>query len=194
MLEVIIGGIRCKVSLLFPAVLLLLLSVDRTGLAAFGFLAALLHETGHLTVLMCFGEKPCCMALSFYGIRLDLRFSKLTTMQELLLYGGGPFANILCAALLRLFDISPLYSVLHVSLAAFNLLPIMPLDGGQMVYCLVCRLKGPKAAYHVLNIAFVLIWLPLVALGMVLCVNYRNFTLLFCAVYMTLVKVFYKGN
>lgn len=194
MFDTTIGGIRCKISLLFPAVLLFLLMLDRTGLAAFGFSAALLHESGHAAVLWMIGEKPRMLAVSFYGMRLELEPRGRPLWKELLLYLGGPIVNGLCAVGMHILGMPPLCGWLHALLAVFNLLPILPLDGGQVLYALLCRLVSLENAAAFMKIVFVMLLVPLAALGAALLWYTGNFTLLVTALYVGMIGLFCKGN
>ena len=67
----------------------------------------------------------------------------------------------------------------------FNLLPVMSLDGGQLLYILLSRRRTPGQAEKIVcRLTFICIF-PLAALGfVVLFHSHYNFSLLFVCVYL----------
>lgn len=116
--------------------------------------AALLHEGGHLLALYLLGGKAETVRLRLSGAELRWR-GRLSYGGEALLALAGPGANLLwallCAALTRLRPAPGLYRFIgcHLTLALFNLLPALPLDGGRALCALLERrfpLHGAWAA------------------------------------------------
>lgn len=64
MLEMRIGGIPLRVSLLFPAAVVVLLTLDTAGTAGWCLTASAMHEAGHFLLLLAFG---CRAGLHPYG-------------------------------------------------------------------------------------------------------------------------------
>lgn len=63
---------------------------------------------------------------------------QLSYPQEMVLAAAGPVVNLLLAVLLSQlgarWEICYLYGGVHLVLGAFNLLPILPLDGGMLLW------------------------------------------------------------
>lgn len=194
MLDTQFGGIRYKISLLFPAVLLFLLLIDHTGLATFGFLAAVIHECGHLVALRMMGERPRVITVSFYGMRMELPVGSRALWREIAIYAGGPLVNLLCAGGLFLMNVSPIYAWLHGLLAAVNLLPVMPLDGGQILRCVLEAVVSSDKAWRRLDVIGWSMLVMLAAGGILLMIRTGNFTLSIMVFYLVMIKLFYKGN
>ena len=124
-------------------------------LSGMGQLAALLcaaavHELGHLAALkLC---RVDVRGLRFGAGGLDMAVSGFTGASErLVCYAAGPAAGLLyCLAVRRVFPSSAIYSLL---LSTYNLLPVLPLDGGRMLECLLSEVLCVK---HTVNIMYAL--------------------------------------
>ncbi len=129
---------RLAVSLPFLWVTVLLPLVSgRRWLLLFA-LAALLHELGHLAALYLLDGRVerLCLRLSGGEIRYG---GSLSYGGDALVALAGPLTNglcaLLCAALARRWPWPELYRFIgcHLTLALFNLLPALPLDGGRVL-------------------------------------------------------------
>ena len=104
-------------------------------------LAVLIHELGHLLILLLQGQSPERLELSAAGI-LMVRGKVGSFGQELLLHLGGPLANLAMVGLLWQRD--QFACAAHLILAAVNLLPLEPLDGGSVTELLLEQLVPPE--------------------------------------------------
>ncbi len=194
MLDIHIGGIHCKISLLFPAVLLLLLLTDTNGISAFGFLSAIIHECGHVAALLLFGEKPASLSVSVFGMRMTLPNScNLSTWRRATVFAAGPFFNMICAGGFCLLRTPTVYAWIHLLLAVINSLPVLPLDGGQLMMTVLRRFFEEETVLRVMRGLHTALSIGLLLLGMaVLQHSGYNFTLLILAVYIGMLGVFCK--
>lgn len=89
------------------------------------YLFIFFHELSHLALACAMGVKYSCVHLFPWGcvLSIDLIPSKLKSVCVLL---AGPMFNIL----MFLLNIFPKE---NLSLALFNLMPVMPLDGGMLL-------------------------------------------------------------
>jgi len=124
--------------------------------------SVLVHEGGHALAFMSFGQ-PCRVELtSFGGVTIPGRpkqgRSTLKTWKMVLVTLAGPAAGLALAGLALLLggglDPTPqnLYGyalsltvVLNLIWTVANLLPVMPLDGGQVIRQIAQRLFGERA-------------------------------------------------
>lgn len=108
-----------------------------------GFLPALLiaaffHELGHLLAMLFFGAFPTRLRLGASGFRIDYS-GGISPLQEMLTALAGPALGLIfsffCALTGSLLerDFLLLCAGLGFLLNAFNLLPILPLDGGRLM-------------------------------------------------------------
>lgn len=113
-------------------------------------LAAALHECGHLLALRAFRVPVEGLKLSALGAVLYARGARrLSYGRELIVTLAGCGMNLLCglvtaACALRASWVEGfVLAGAHILLAAFNLLPIPPLDGSRALYLVAALLLGP---------------------------------------------------
>ena len=137
---------------LLPAVLLLVVTEgpERAGL---GLLALLLHETGHLLTARGLGYRVRSLELWPFGAALSMDLST-GSRGALPVALAGPLCSMAAAAmsllLLRLLPrtegVMEPFFCMNLSLAAVNLLPAEPLDGGRALASLFSRPLGARRA------------------------------------------------
>ena len=136
-----------QIILTLPAVALLLLLGKPSAIAA-SCLALLLHEAGHYVVARKRGFVPEKFSLTPFGATMAFD-SGLTGRDELAVTVAGPAVNLLfCPFLVALWWVFPaLYSPTktllgaNFFLAAYNLLPVVPFDGGRLLLALSSNKK-----------------------------------------------------
>ena len=164
------AGLELTVS---PGFLLLAASLYYLGgggaLTAF-LTAALAHELGHLAVLWLSGAELCRVRITPCGPVIDYR-GALTRREEMGVLAAGPLSGLLFA--LTAFMIGTPYFCYTGAIAllatVFNLLPVMPMDGGRLLACLLEEAVIPRAAEVILcvcgNICSVGVFLTGVMVG-----------------------------
>ncbi len=103
-----------------------------SGLLPLTASACLLHELGHYLAAALLHIPVKGIRLTAFGAQMYLNRS-LPGWQEALVLAAGPGTNLLLAALLCRVDDLQTAGAVHLLTACFNLLPIPPLDGGEMM-------------------------------------------------------------
>ena len=137
---------------LLPAALLLVVT-EGPEQAGLGMLALLLHETGHLLTARGLGYRVRSLELWPFGAALSMDHST-GSRGALPVALAGPLCNLAAAAmsllLLRLLPqtegVMEPFFCMNLSLAAVNLLPAEPLDGGRALASLLSRPLGVRRA------------------------------------------------
>ncbi len=125
-----------------------------------------LHELGHLLCLLILKVKPQKIKISFYGISMkyDNRISKIN---EIFVYLCGPLVNLILYLLFR--------DEINLALFIINMYPVLPLDGGRIMYA---------ASEKLSNIISAVFITALLAFSVYMLIKFGNFSLLLIAVYL----------
>jgi len=194
MLEFRVGNMRCRVSLLFPALVTALLLCQPEGLAATCLLASVIHEGGHLLAMLMLRVPPADCVLGAFGLRMRLGQHLTGYGRNIWIALAGPLANGLAAAVL-LWAGSPQTAAVHLLLAVLNLLPAAVLDGGEVLRCCLCLLGLERVTDAVLRCSTALVLLPMTAISLWLFVRGGgNPTLLIISVYLAATAFFSDKN
>lgn len=165
------------------------------------FLSVLVHEAGHLLPIAIFGGFPRKIKISMFEIAIsdDNRNSR-SLFQNIIIIFFGPFANFICFIifyLLYLFcnDIFLSFATVNLFLGLFNMLPVLSLDGGQLLYLLLGRKLDDSKAQKTVNILTFIFIFPIAAMGFILLFRTKyNFSLLAVCFYLIMSLVMKRDN
>lgn len=157
---------------------------EGVGLLFWGLLACAVHELGHVAAALAFGGRADRLSLTAVGAELSFFYrTPLTYGQDSLVALAGPAANLLLGGLFFALG-RYLPTVLSLGVGAFNLLPVLPLDGGRVLYGLLADKLDPDWADRFLTaVAGCLVGL-LAGAGVIAAVHYANVTLLLTALWL----------
>ncbi len=122
------------------------------------FVSVLLHELGHSFVAIAEGLRVRDITLFFLGGMANLEQECKTSKGSFKIAISGPIISLLLALLMILFSnnlsesniiISNLFRQvgnLNLLIGLFNLLPIIPLDGGVILKSIIWHVTGSKSA------------------------------------------------
>ena len=170
----------CSLSFLLATVLLLL-AAHKSWLLLF-WVAAILHELGHLLALYLLGGHVSRFCFRLSGGELQYDGKHLSYGGEVLLALAGPAVNLLFAWLsgwLASFwqqELLYQFSGCHLVLAFFNLLPALPLDGGRVLQTLL-ELRFPMDGERLAGIVSLCVGAVLFVLGSAVLLKGGNPTL-----------------
>lgn len=140
---------KVRIAPVVPVLLAVLLIVFPPVLLLAILSAALLHELGHFLALRLMKGMVKGITITQLGAEMKVE-GRLSYGQELLLAAAGPAVNLLLAIVLShlgpRWELCYLFGGVHLVLGLFNLLPIMPLDGGMLLWNAACWCLGPYTA------------------------------------------------
>ena len=117
---------------------------DSGGMIAALLPAVLMHELGHFLFLRLAGMRLRSLSLGLFGLEMDY-FGALSGVPGFLAILAGPFFGLMWTGFSALLpgEYWHLSSGLSLSLSLVNLLPVLPLDGGRLLACVLGERSGP---------------------------------------------------
>ena len=147
--------VKIQVSPSAPLLLALFVMLSSPLLLSALLLAALCHELGHYGMLRRLRARISAVRITALGAEMQVA-GRLSYGGELLAAAAGPVTNLLLALPLayggRLWEVLYLFAGAQLVLGVFNLLPILPLDGGSVMWNLLAWLTEPYTADRVTGI------------------------------------------
>ncbi len=119
-----------------PAALLafaLIYFFDESGFVALVLPAVAVHELGHFWAMMIGGLRLRALRLGFFGLEMDY-WGSLRGVWGAAALAAGPLAGFIYFALCMVFpyEYCRLSGEMSLALSCFNLIPVLPLDGGRL--------------------------------------------------------------
>lgn len=192
MLEARIRGIEFRMSLLFPAILVLLFTVDRSGIVEWCVAASILHEAGHFIAMYALGCRPAQVIVGFFGVcvvqdptaLMSYRHSRTVAL-------AGPAVNLLTFLVMLALTGLSMPCLVHLIFGMFNLMPVEPLDGGQALYYTLLGHMEEERAGRILTAVSILTLIPMATAGFYLLIRSGyNFTLIAVSLYLGMLLLF----
>lgn len=120
----------------FWFMLALMIFLDTDGMTPILLFSAAVHELGHLIMVLLCGGSITSFRLSAAGGMLHYRLARNSRCKDFLIAAAGPVTGLIFSIICGIFGFSLLAGA-GILLNGFNLLPIAPLDGGQMLECVL---------------------------------------------------------
>ncbi len=187
-------GIKIEVTFLFVAFLTFIISLNAPANLLITVASSLLHEAGHLSMLILLNNKPQAVKFEIVGMNIirkqDLKISR---KEEIAISLGGPLMNfvvVVASCLLLTF-----YNNQHVLTCAcinlilmtFNLLPIKMLDGGAILYFVLSAHFNSLLCRKILKVTSVIfIFIIYLWAFYVFVVTKYNISLIIIAIFLTI--------
>lgn len=131
------------------------------------FVSIMVHEYGHALTSRYFGQQPRIQLIAFGGLTIP-EGKRLKGWREFLVILNGPFFGF-CLFLLALFILSmgvianpfllitvKIFAWVNLFWTVVNLLPVMPLDGGQLLRVVLESIFGAKGLKYAIFSGMVL--------------------------------------
>lgn len=191
MLEKKWHGITFRLSLLFPAAVIVLMSIDDGNFILLCLFASLLHEAGHVLAMLIVRDRPRRVTVGIFGICVERDRGYYLGYRSLALVSlAGPIVNVFCFTLFLGLR-QPTAAVIHAGLALFNLLPVSSLDGGEALCALLCTRMPEERAARIMRVVSLTVIFPLAVVGFWLLLSEsHNFSLLVMSGYLLLLLFF----
>ena len=180
-----IAGVDLYVGYEAAAAMTAVLLLDRENRVICCFLAAVLHELGHIAAMRLCGVAVRGLRLRLFDVLIeadqppDYRSDCMITL-------GGVAANFFFALIFLPFGMK--LSLPNIALGVFNLMPVMSLDGGHLLYIAMERRFQPKTCIAVIRLTTFVFIVPLMTAGIYLLLQSSyNYSLLAISLYLSAV-------
>lgn len=195
---------QCQIQIeyLFFAVITFLLFTDKKAVALLGIAATVLHEAGHLVMMLLL--KVSVQTIRFHAFGVDIvekGRGKRSYLADMLVALSGPLANMLfCigSTIIYLFWKNALlweFIFVNSAIALFHVLPVESLDGGQALYALLCHKFSQRTSETIVMVVSFFVLLPVAIIGFYMLLQSKyNFTLFFVSIYLMCLLVLKRGR
>ena len=160
------------------------------------FFSISVHELSHIAAARSKGCRLRIIKFMPAGISATIDEGYRTKLDSVIIYSSGPVANILLAVasfsinlvLMHPSDYLRFFALSNIYLAAFNMIPAFPLDGGRILNEILSdRIGLISAGKHLRRLAFILS-AAFIILGIYQLINSRiNFCLLIIGIYIMII-------
>lgn len=187
-------GVKVEITFLFVAFIAFVLSLKAPSNVLITVLSSIIHELGHLIMMLIVGNKPKKVRFELTGINI-IRNQEIgiSNKNEILISLGGPFANaiafVICCICLSFYnnDLIITIACINLILMTFNLFPIKRLDGGTALYYLLIQRFDISLSSKILQITSILFIILIFIWGIYVFIasNY-NISMIIIAIFLTL--------
>ena len=183
MIELLFGKVIVGVQIWFVAAVTVLGYVDKTGTVVACMGAVLLHECGHLAAMLCVGAPPRRITFGLSGICIEHSDRAVLAPCQAIILLMGPLFNLATAAC-TWFAHSAFWYI-HLAMGLLQLLPIEPLDGGQLLLLFLSTFCHRAQAERISLVISAVFLTALACLGIYALIdNGHNVTFLFGVLYL----------
>lgn len=180
---------KIEINLKIFFLLILLLMFDNINTYLIFLFFILVHELAHLIVGILIGGKPQKMTLSIFGVSIEFySYGKNKTFSKIIFFFIGPLINILigimCYKYMKDSNEKTLIVYTNFALGIFNLLPILPLDGGKIMKEILKVLFGFEKSNKIMIFISKCFLVIASLIYSVLIIEIKNIMILFLLIYL----------
>lgn len=178
---------KYNISLLTVLITVSFILIDGTLYSLYAVLFSFLHELAHITALKILHGRVRRLRTGAVGIALDTY--GISYKDEMTVALAGPIASLLLfLGFLPHFTKSPLMffcAFSNLIIFTLNILPIYPLDGGRVLYCILCQKLALVTCAKITKTVSFLFLLPLLVLSVIILLKTGyNLSLLIISIYL----------
>lgn len=183
-----------KIDIKIFLIALVFLLVNQIYMYILFMIFAIIHEYFHLLAGIILGYKVKSIRIMPLGLSIafnekeeeyntKIKKSNFNNVKKIIILLMGPISNIVIAFFFMLLNMAiPVY--INVLIAIFNLLPIYPLDGGQILNRLSRIIYGNFEAYKISNSVNNIIMSILTALASIGLLYTKNIAIIFIIIFL----------
>lgn len=152
-----------------------------------------LHEIAHLSVGMLVGLRPKVFRVNPLGVSVEFyMYQSRSSMRKIITYLAGPILNFAMSAMFMLLPIDENLKMkvvyTNLLLGIFNLIPIIPLDGGKILKEILMKMVGNKDATIFMNRLTQVILVAFTLIYSVWILKLKNFAIFLLILYLWYLK------
>ncbi len=181
---------KIEINLKIIFAILIFLLINNLSTYIIFLIFVLIHEFSHLIVGLILGGKPKRMILSVFGVSLEFySYVKAKSLYKIIFYLIGPFVNIIIACFIY-FNYSrdnimiEKIMIINFAIGTFNLIPILPLDGGKIIKEVLKLIFNSKNANRLSIYISKTILILITGIYGVLIIKIQNLSILFLIIYL----------
>ncbi len=165
------GG-KLKINLLMIPAVALLFVLGMGDVLYYYIPAVLVHEWTHVLVSVALGMTVTEMELFPFGCAAKLECFAVSRVKEIIVAAAGPLANMAVACAVFFVDkyalpiaVKDRIIASNLALAAVNMLPALPLDGGRIMRAVFASFMGYKRATKLMAAGGIFFAVVIVGIG-----------------------------
>lgn len=143
------------------------------------YLFIMFHEIAHILIATIFGYQLKRINIRLAGLNAVFK-ERFEGIKGIIMYLAGPISNILLALIFK--NVRIVFEI-NIALALINLIPILPLDGYNVLKLILRASTDDKAAKIYINYIQKVMEIILLILSIFMCIKSYNFSLFLLLVY-----------